>query len=127
MRVLVVDDDPLLRHVIKLLLRSELPEAQIFEAATLADARSTLISVGCDLVITDVAMERPDAGWEIAELARARGIAVVLLSGQERAASLGKPLSVPLLRKSELARVRFTDAVECAIACQAGRVERIPA
>jgi hypothetical protein len=79
------------------------------------------------VVVTDVAMQRSNDGWELAAFARAHGVAVVLVSGQHGAADEGKPLNVPLLRKSELARISLTDAVECAVASQHGVVERVPA
>ncbi len=95
------------------------------QATCARDAIQLLDDGNIDLVLTDVAMERRDAGWELAERARERGIAVILVSGQRASAFLGRPLSVPLLRKGELARVSVTETIACALASQRGQVERI--
>jgi CheY-like chemotaxis protein len=123
--ILVVDDDALVRDAIAMLVQREVPDANVLQATSARDAIRLLAEGPIDLVLTDVAMERRDAGWEVAERARERGIAVVLLSEQREAAVRGRALSVPLLRKWELLRLGVADTIECALASQCGRVERI--
>jgi two-component system, OmpR family, response regulator len=76
-KILVVDDDPNIRELVRVFLRNE--GFDVYEAADGREALARLESVKADLVILDVMMPHMD-GWELAQQ----------LSGAGR-------LSVPLL------------------------------
>jgi len=66
-KILVVDDDPHIRELIKVFLRNE--GFDIFEAADGVEALKTLESVKADLVVLDVMMPKMD-GWELCRVLR---------------------------------------------------------
>lgn len=123
LRILVVDDDALLRFALRAALEDALGDVDVVVADGAARAQAMLATTMFDLVVTDVVMEHADAGWELAVRARSLGIPVVLLSANKNAASLGRPLNVPLFTKSELARLEIGGIVRSAIASQRGIVE----
>ena len=57
---LIVDDHPLFRQALRMVVRSEFPEMQIAEAETLADARQTLNNNG-DVAFMTLDMRLPDS------------------------------------------------------------------
>lgn len=61
-RVLVVDDDSDLREALARLLGRELGHAHVLEAGSAAHAMELIASVAIDVIVSDVAMERYDAG-----------------------------------------------------------------
>lgn len=124
LRILVADDDPLLRKALAAALVSALGDVEVLHAETATRAGSMLASTRLDLVVTDVVMEHADAGWDLAARARALGIPVVLLSADRDAAARGRALNVPLFTKSELVRLELGGIVRSAIASQRGVVER---
>jgi DNA-binding response OmpR family regulator len=67
-KILIVDDDPHIRELVKLFLRAE--GYQIYEAADGVEALEKLESVKADLVVLDVMMPNMD-GWELCRELRA--------------------------------------------------------
>jgi two-component system, NarL family, invasion response regulator UvrY len=83
MRVLIVDDHPLLRLGVRQLVLAEWPQALVDEAETLADATQQLTREAADLIVFDLGL--PDAqGLEgLARVLRlARGVPVLVVSAQ---------------------------------------------
>ncbi|HEY8107119.1 MAG TPA: response regulator [Gaiellaceae bacterium] len=79
-RVLVVDDDPSIRHVCRINL--ELDGHEVLEAESLATTRSTLAEEDVDIVVLDVHLRGERSDPLVAEChARRPPIPVVLLTG----------------------------------------------
>ena len=81
-RVLAVDDEPKLRHMVGLMLRPE--GHHVSEAASGEDALALIEREGSfDVVLSDISMGPGMSGWELADRVRERwpGTAVVLASG----------------------------------------------
>lgn len=123
LRILVVDDDALLRFALTAALVDSLGDVEVVAADGATRAQALLATTAIDLVVTDVVMEHAAAGWDLAARARSLGIPVVLLSADKDAASLGRPLNVPLFTKSEFARLEIGGIVRSAIASQRGVFE----
>jgi len=94
-RVLVVDDDPLLRHLVRLNL-----ELEGFEVVTAADGREALTMVGAhppDVLTLDIMMPLMD-GWEVLRRLRVAfpdGYPkVLLLTARAEAADLARGQSL---------------------------------
>ena len=75
-KILVVDDDPHIRELVRVFLRNE--GFDVYEAADGLEALARLESVKADLVIVDVLMPRLD-GWELTRQLREGGDLPVLL------------------------------------------------
>ena len=76
MHILIVDDDGLMRAALKTYFESSLEGLRVSEAETAARASALLDTPGhpYDLLVVDVLLETPDAGWQLARTARARGV-----------------------------------------------------
>lgn len=118
MRILVVDDDAKARALLRRSLLARLPSSEVVECDSLEGALATLDSGAVDVVVADVVMESPDAGWQLARRARAQGIPVLLASGVAGAADLGDGGTVPLVSKLELTGDGVADLLACVIATQ---------
>jgi two-component system, NarL family, response regulator DevR len=106
--ILIVDDDAIIRRLIRRMVALAYPAVGIQEAATVAQARHLLEAAQPQVVITD--FELPD-GTGLDVLARARALQptlpVYMMSGDTQAAALAaeagaaaflpKPLDLPLL------------------------------
>ena len=87
-RVLVVDDDPSIRHVCRVNL--ELDGHEVLEAESLATTRSTLAAEDVDIVVLDVHLRGERSDPLVAEChTRRPPIPVVLLTGSEELAHHG--------------------------------------
>jgi len=75
-KILVVDDDPHIRELVRVFLRGE--GFDVYEAADGQEALARLESVKADLVIVDVMMPRLD-GWELTRQLRQGGDLPVLM------------------------------------------------
>jgi DNA-binding NtrC family response regulator len=118
LRVLLVDDETAVRSAFRTVLRLALPQSEIREASSLAAAREALSTETFDLLISDVVLEEPDAGWQLAREAQARGVPVLLVSGDTHAPERGTGEPVPLVSKMEFAYTNVADLVTCALATQ---------
>jgi CheY-like chemotaxis protein len=80
MNVLVVDDEPMMRKMLKLALKKR--GFEVFDAANGADALALAAKQPIDILVTDVVMEEMD-GWALAELLTNRyaDVPVVFISG----------------------------------------------
>jgi two-component system, OmpR family, KDP operon response regulator KdpE len=79
-RVLIVDDDPSIRHVCRVNL--ELDGHEVLEAESLATTRSTLAEEDVDIVVLDVHLRGERSDPLVAEChARRPPIPVVILTG----------------------------------------------
>lgn len=88
-RVLVVDDDPSIRHVCRVNL--ELDGHDVLEADSLATTRSTLAEEDVDIVVLDVHLRGERSDPLVAEChARRPPIPVVLLTGSVELAHHGQ-------------------------------------
>ena len=67
MRVLMVDDDAAIRRMLATIL--EIEGADVVPAASAAEALKTLSGDQFDLVITDMRMETPTAGFQVVNAA----------------------------------------------------------
>jgi DNA-binding NarL/FixJ family response regulator len=111
MHFLIVDDDPHVLSAIVELVMSARPDARVTSARSAREGFALLEKTDFDFVITDVVMESPDAGWQIARAAHARGIAVLLVSSDDRAPSGETARGFALVQKSELTRSKLADFV----------------
>ena len=75
-RILVVDDDPNIRELVRLFLERE--GINVFEASNGAEALAKLESTRADMVILDIMMPQMD-GWELCRTLRAAGETPVLM------------------------------------------------
>jgi DNA-binding response OmpR family regulator len=75
-KVLVVDDDPHIRELVRVFLEKE--GLDVYEASDGADALSKLESVKADMVILDVMMPNMD-GWELCRRLRQAGDCPLLM------------------------------------------------
>jgi CheY-like chemotaxis protein len=82
-RVLIVDDEPLIRECLGAILAAE-----SFEVQAVSSAAAAIVALGegeFDLVITDMAMETETAGWDVVRAARQQSYhphpEVVILTG----------------------------------------------
>ncbi len=86
-RVLIVDDEPYILRILAYKLRREGYVA--YEAASAAEAREILATREVDLILLDIALERPDSGFELAEELRAdprhRELPIVMLTARSLA------------------------------------------
>ncbi len=64
MKVLVVDDHAIVRRGVVSLLTGALPDAEVGEAGTVAEARAMVVSTRWDLVLLDISVG-PDSGIEL--------------------------------------------------------------
>jgi CheY-like chemotaxis protein len=69
-RVLLVDDEPSIRFLLAEILRGE--GFAVMAAGSAAEARQRLEEEVFDLVVTDLRMETPTAGFEVVQAAAAR-------------------------------------------------------
>jgi DNA-binding response OmpR family regulator len=77
-RILVVEDDPMVRDVVGLMLE---PDFHVFKAGSVRDALATLVSGAVDVVLLDCML--PDGGFDgVATCAERGGATVVLMSGR---------------------------------------------
>src|SRR3954452_4120789 len=77
-KILVVDDDPHIRELVRVFLRDE--GFDVYEAADGLEALARLEAVKADLVILDVMMPNMD-GWELArELSAAGDLPLLMLT-----------------------------------------------
>lgn len=111
MHFLIVDDDPHVLGAIAELVTSTQPDAHVTTARSAREGFALLDREPVDFVITDVVMESPDAGWQIARAAQTRGIAVLLVSADERAPHGETERGFALVQKSELTRAKLADFV----------------
>jgi signal transduction histidine kinase/CheY-like chemotaxis protein len=90
LRVMVVDDEPLIRNLVQALLRQEGHDVAV--AASGAEALEQLESASVDVVLTDLAMPGMN-GWELAAAVRtaAPHAAVVLSTGWGESIAAGEP------------------------------------
>lgn len=79
-RVLVVDDEPAITMMLRMILSSE--GLEVSTAGNAAEAQSVLAKAEFDVVVTDMRMETPVAGMQVAGFAKASRSkpAVVILS-----------------------------------------------
>lgn len=75
-RILVVDDDPNIRELVRLFLERE--GIDVFEASNGSEALAKLESTRADMVILDIMMPQMD-GWELCRTLRAAGETPVLM------------------------------------------------
>ena len=83
-------------------LRSELERAvsaSVEVKATFAEARASVERRECDVVVADVVLGSKPLGVELAAIAKANGIAAILISGSERFAANAFDMDVPFLLK----------------------------
>lgn len=120
LRVLLVDDEPPMRAAIRNWIRSKLRDSEVIEAGSLESALRAMEAGRPDLVLTDVVLELPDAGWHLARAARTQGVPVLLMSGDEQAPERGASDELPLLTKRELIERDFAELVTCVLASQSG-------
>ncbi len=83
-------------------LRSELERAvaaSVDVKSTFAEARASVERRECQVVVVDVVLGDAPRGVELASLAKANGIAAILISGSERFAANAFALQVPFLLK----------------------------
>jgi CheY-like chemotaxis protein len=87
--VLVVDDDP--DFLMQLALQLSAAGFEAETAASLAEAEATLARRWPDLVITDLGMESPDAGFALCQRVKARSPAtpVVIVTAMAYETALG--------------------------------------
>jgi len=79
-KILVVDDDPNIRELVRVFLRNE--GFDVYEAADGLEALARLETVKADLVILDVMMPRLD-GWELArQLGGEGGVPLLMLTAK---------------------------------------------
>jgi DNA-binding response OmpR family regulator len=98
MRILLVEDDPIIGFAAADALRSEGHEV-IGPAATVEDARH-FAGEGADFALVDINLAGHDEGVELARDLKSRfGIASAFVSGQSGAAHSNKDAAVGLLRK----------------------------
>jgi CheY-like chemotaxis protein len=62
-KVLIIDDDPDIREVIKMILEDKY---EVYEAGSREEGASAFQESAPDLVVLDVMMERHDSGFELA-------------------------------------------------------------
>jgi CheY-like chemotaxis protein len=106
-KVLLVDDEPSIIMTLGMVLKSEGFEVQTASSAT--SAQEFLTRSAFDLVVTDLSMETPTAGYEVVEVARKlpKPPATLVLSGfpellstwesEGASAALQKPTELPEL------------------------------
>ena len=99
--VLVVDDDVQCRRLIIRMLR-ELGYRTTHEARSAAEALLFLSHTSPTIVLTDIVMERHDAGLAVVARARAAGIPVAFVSGAPSWSKDAELCSVPGVLKEEL-------------------------
>jgi two-component system nitrate/nitrite response regulator NarL len=100
MKLLVVDDHPVLREGLATLLRQIGPDTDVFEAGDAAEAL-TLVAKHADLdvVVLDIVMPGLDGLRAIAEFGRARPeLPVIVLSSSEDAQTVRQALAQGALR-----------------------------
>jgi CheY-like chemotaxis protein len=115
-RVLLIDDDPSVREVVRCLLASFGYDCQT--AADGARGLARFDEGGWDLVLTDLAMPEMN-GWEVAEAIRRRSstIPIVLITGlidpevEPRAGERGLPV-VPKPFRVEILRAAVANALQ---------------
>lgn len=80
-RVLLVDDEPHIRTTLSLILKAQGFEVQT--AGSAQDAKKHLSNSTFDLLITDLALEQPDSGFELVRIAKLQPskTATVVISG----------------------------------------------
>ena len=96
--VCLLEDHPALART----LRSELERsvaASVAIKSTFAEARASVERRECHVVVADVVIGDAPRGVELASLAKANGIAAILISGSERFAANAFDLEVPFLLK----------------------------
>ena len=120
MHILIVDDDGLMRAALKTYFESSLEGLRVSEAETAARASALLDTPGhpYDLLVVDVLLETPDAGWQLARTARARGVPVLLLSASRHPGAAALVANVPLVTKSELVSSDLRELVSCVLTAQ---------
>lgn len=81
LRVLVVDDEPSILMTLELVLRTEGFEVDTASSGKIA--KSVLAQKAFDLVLTDLSLETPEAGYEVVRTAREQTIrpATLVISG----------------------------------------------
>lgn len=113
MKVLLVDDDDRIIVALQELLSIAFPFAAIATASSATDAITRLRESSFDLVISDVVMESPSAGWYLARAARARGVRTLLMSADDQAPWMMLERGVALIRKHELSARSIASFVNC--------------
>ena len=79
-KILIVDDDPHIRELVRIFLRRE--EFEVIEAADGVEALSRLDSIKVDLAVIDIMMPNMD-GWELCqELKTAFDIPILMLTAK---------------------------------------------
>lgn len=69
-RVLLVDDDPVILELFRMVL--EMESFEVTSAASAAEATGLLETHGFELVVTDMRMETPTAGFDVVRAATRR-------------------------------------------------------
>jgi DNA-binding NtrC family response regulator len=118
-RFLVVDDDDLYLSSLCDWIRHSMPSADVRTASSATEARRLLNAEPCDVLVSDVVMETPDAGWRLGIDAKRRGIAVLLLSADARAPWIDDEVrDIALVQKTELTPSSLMDFITVLIATQ---------
>lgn len=115
--ILIVDDDVIYSSALCDWIRHSIPAATVHTAHSAGEARELLNVERCDVLVSDVVMETPDAGWRLGIDAKRRGIAVLLLSADAGAAWIDDEVhDIALVRKTELTPTSLTDFITAVLA-----------
>jgi DNA-binding NarL/FixJ family response regulator len=120
--LLIADDHPLFRLALAQALRDVVPDAEVREAGSLAEARACLAQhPDLDLVLLDLHMPDSHGLMGLAALrAEHPGVAVAMISAHDDPATIRRALaygaSAFIPKRSDVARLR--EALRAVLACQ---------
>ncbi|HEX3366896.1 response regulator transcription factor [Phenylobacterium sp.] len=87
MRLLLVDEHPLIRDALEGLLRRTFPDAEILVLESIADAREAVRRQPVDLIVTNLLSRHPAALHDLGDLVREAAPARVVVFGERVAGS----------------------------------------
>jgi DNA-binding NtrC family response regulator len=118
LRVLLVDDEPVLFPILRRIIERARPDAVVVYASDVASAQWQIEFTSLRLVLTDMCLgDDLTGGFRVAELAKAAGVPVIAITGAgpEILDELTRR-EVPVIRKQAMSQAELTRIVTEAFA-----------
>jgi two-component system, response regulator PdtaR len=122
-RIMIVEDEPLVAFDNETMLQDD-GYIVVATVDNFADAAEVMASEALDLILTDISLAGEGSGVDVARVAAARGIPVLLVTGN--CTDEAKALAVGCLAKPYSERVLLGTLASVDIYLQGGSPKRVP-